>query len=306
MDEIFEKWKNQAVNKKKKKLEKQFGTKGSVFSLNNISAAETVKETLTEAAIYFAVKKIIEPVNKKEKEIAVANKLSKEDFHVFKEKVNKENWGGDKIVPMFNTIKPVPCKKCNGKGFLEYKCKECGGSGKIEEKWKIYVGEEENKQKTKFSYPCGECFGTGKLREQCGECDGHKNLYSYQILPVPFKTVVSGIPVLHSSAKTKYEREIEEDLHELIQEVEGIKFKDFKALSKKAEASLGYWNKNIKKTIKDASKDYKKYGKDDDYKMDSQIYLFPMIQLICETKRGKDFEIFSIGSQNKFIIYSTF
>ncbi|MGV9199097.1 MAG: hypothetical protein ACOC4M_09675 [Promethearchaeia archaeon] len=305
-DQIFEKWKNQALSKQKKNLEKHFGTKGSVFSLNNVSAAETVKETLKEAAIYFAIKKVIEPVKDKDEVTVVADKLHKEDFYMFKDKVNKENWGGDKKVPMFNTIKPIACKKCGGKGYLEYKCKECGGSGKIEEKWKIYVGEEENKEKTKFSYPCGECYGMGKLREKCDVCEGHKNLYTYQILPVPFKTVITGIPVLHSSAKTKYEREIKKDLHKLIRDVEGIKFRGLKNLKKKAEPSLGYWNKNIKKTIKNAAKDYKKYGKADEYKMDSPIYLFPMIQLICETKRGKDFEIYSIGSQNKFIVYSDF
>jgi len=128
----------------------------------------------------------------------------------------------------------------------------------------------------------------------------------YEILPVPFKSVVSGAPVLHSSAQTKYEKEIEKDLHELIENVEGIRFTDFKTLENKAEASLGYWNKNIKKTIGNAKSDYQKYDKDKDTKINSQLYLFPMIQLFCETKRGSKFEIYSIGNAQKFIIYSNF
>ncbi|MBA7530513.1 hypothetical protein ES705_22721 [subsurface metagenome] len=42
LDEIFEKWKQRAVRKDKKKMEKQFGTKGAVFSLDAVSAAEYV------------------------------------------------------------------------------------------------------------------------------------------------------------------------------------------------------------------------------------------------------------------------
>ncbi|MHA1293837.1 MAG: hypothetical protein ACTSQJ_14365, partial [Promethearchaeota archaeon] len=109
-----------------------------------------------------------------------------------------------------------------------------------------------------------------------------------------------------SSARTKYEKEIEQGLHNLIKEVDGIKFNDFKTLESKAEASLGYWNKNIKKTINSAKNDYQNYQKDENTKIISQIYLFPMIQLFCETKRGNKFEIYSLGSANRFMIYSNF
>jgi len=57
LDEIFEKWKQSSVRKDKKKMEKQFGTKGAIFSLDAVSAAEYVKDTQKEAAIYFAIKK---------------------------------------------------------------------------------------------------------------------------------------------------------------------------------------------------------------------------------------------------------
>ena len=43
-----------------------------------------------------------------------------------------------------------------------------------------------------------------------------------------------------------------------------------------------------------------------DAKIESQIYLFPMIQLNCQTKRGKKFDIYSIGSETNFMIYSNF
>jgi hypothetical protein len=308
LDDVFEKWKQTTLRKSKKKLEKEFGTKGAVFSLDNISAAETVKETEKEAAIYFEIKKTIAPMKGKEKkEIVRADKVAKETFYTFKGKsVNKDNWKGDNMVPIYETLKAVPCKECGGKGYQEDKCKNCKGTGKIEDKLIVLVGEEQDKDKPIFSYSCPTCYGTGKARETCSECGGYKNFYEYEFLPVPYKTVVEGAPVLYSSAKTKYEKEIGEDLHKLIEEVDGIKFNNRKDLEKKGEASLGYYNKNIKKAVSKAVSDYKDYEKEDDIKITSPIYLFPVIQMFCETKRGKSFEIYSIGSDKKFITFSNF
>jgi hypothetical protein len=309
LDSIFEKWKQTAARKDRKKMEKQFGTKGAVFTLDAISAAEYVKDTMKEAAIYFAVKKSLGPVAEgKDEKTVVASKVARGEYYSLKGsgQVTKDNWKGDELVPMYETIQSVTCKKCNGKGYIEDKCKTCNGTGKIQEDVLVYVGEEQKKEKKSFSYPCGACYGTGNRTEHCKECDGHKNLYKYQILPVPFKTVITGVPVLHSSAQTKYEKEMGDDLHKMLEEVEGIKFSDFKTLDSKAEASLGYWNKNIKKTISSAGSDYKTHEKDKDSQITTQIYLFPMIQMFCETKKGSKFEIYSIGSDTKFMIYSNF
>ncbi|MBA7664075.1 hypothetical protein ES703_72125 [subsurface metagenome] len=238
----------------------------------------------------------------------LAPKVIRETFYSFKGKgkINKSDWKGDELVPTYETLQTNPCKNCKGKGYVESKCRTCKGTGKIEEKLQVLTGEEQKKEVKPFSYPCGVCYGTGTSKEQCKDCGGHKNLYMYQILPVPFKTVVTGIPVLHSSAQTKYEKEIERDLHQMIEEVEGIRFNDFKELESKSEASLGYWNKNIKKTISTAGSDYKSYSKDKESQITTQIYLFPMIQMFCETKKGAKFEIYSLGSANKFMIYSNF
>lgn len=306
LDDIFAKWIDTASKKNKAKLEKEYGTKGAVFTPNVISAAESVQDNLKEAAIYFTVTQSIEPSKEKEEKTVPASKLSKETFYQFKGDINKENWKGKETVPMFDSITPVPCKTCKGKGYIEEKCSTCKGSGNIQETWTILVGEKQEKTKKNFSYPCGTCYGTGSSQTRCKDCEGEKNLYKYEILPVPFKSKVAGVPILHSSAQTKYEKEIGEDLFKLIEDVEGIKFNDFKTLEKQAEASLGFMNKNIKKTISNAKADYEKYEKDKSAKITSQIYLFPMIQLFCQTKKGTKFEVYSIGSANKFIIYSNF
>ncbi|MFX1328855.1 MAG: hypothetical protein ACFE91_12070 [Promethearchaeota archaeon] len=309
LDDIFEKWKQKAVRTDRKKMEKQFGTKGAVFSLDAISAAEYVKDTAKEAAIYFAVKKSLGPAPKgKEENVVMAPRIGREQFYSYKGagKVDKDEWKGNEIVPHYESIQAVPCKNCKGKGYIEDRCKTCRGTGKIEETLTVLVGQEQKKEKKQFSYPCGACYGTGNRSEPCKECGGHKSLYKYEKLPVPFQTVVTGVPVLHSSAQTKYEKEIGDDLHKMIEEVEGIKFSDFKELESKAEPSLGYWNKNIKKTINSAGNDYRSYTKDKDTQITSQIYLFPMIQMFCETKRGARFELYSLGSGDKFMVYSNF
>jgi len=309
LDEIFEKWKQSAVRSDKKQMEKQFGTKGAIFSLDAISAAEYVKDVKKEIAIYFAIKKTVGEVTKKTDENTVLPpKVARETFYSFKGKgkINKDDWKGADMVPTYETLQTTPCKNCNGKGYIESKCRTCKGTGKIEEKLQVLTSEEQNKEEKPFSYSCGVCFGTGTNKEQCKDCGGYKNLYKYQILPVPYKTVVTGIPVLHSSAQTKYEKEISRDLHQMIEEVEGIRFNDFKDLESKSEASLGYWNKDIKKTIGSAGSDFKSYSKDKEAQITTQIYLFPMIQMFCETKKGTKYEIYSLGSANKFMIYSNF
>ena len=81
---------------------------------------------------------------------------------------------------------------------------------------------------------------------------------------------------------------------------------DFKELTNKAQGSLGYWDKNVKKTISAMGNDYKTHEKDKDTKIQSQIYLFPMVGLNWKTKKGKKFEVYSLGSAENFMIYSNF
>ena len=74
----------------------------------------------------------------------------------------------------------------------------------------------------------------------------------------------------------------------------------------KQKQPTGAYYITIKKTISNAGNDYKKYEKDKDSQIQSQIHLFPMIQMMCQTKKGNKFEIYSIGSGNKFMVFSDF
>ena len=65
-------------------MEKQFGTKGAIFSLDAVSAAEYVKDTQKEAAIYFAIKKTVGAVPKgTDEKVVLAPKIPRETFYSF-------------------------------------------------------------------------------------------------------------------------------------------------------------------------------------------------------------------------------
>ncbi len=81
IDDIFNKWKQKAYRQKKKELEKQFGTKGAVFSLDTISAGETVKETMKEASIYFLVEQKVETSKDQKEDRGDITELSKTTFY---------------------------------------------------------------------------------------------------------------------------------------------------------------------------------------------------------------------------------
>ena len=79
LDDIWMKWKQKAVRQDRKKMEKEFGTKGSIFSLDAVSAAEYVKDTMKESAIYFAIKKSLGPAPKgKEENLVTAPRVGRE------------------------------------------------------------------------------------------------------------------------------------------------------------------------------------------------------------------------------------
>jgi len=79
-----------------------------------------------------------------------------------------------------------------------------------------------------------------------------------------------------------------------------------KIIASSQDKSLSQFLKeSLEEKVREES-DYNKAQKDSDIEVITQIYLFPLIQMFCETKKGKKFEIYSLGSANKFMIYSNF
>lgn len=343
-DIIWDTWKQKNV--KKQNLEKHYKVKGSIFNLENITAAEYVKGVDKAAIIFMLKKNTIKPDSEKPtQKIIPIKKLTKETFFEFKTSPKKEDWKEDSMVPFINTLTPISCEKCKGSGKVicnkcngnhlvacptcgdgkGLKCKECNGSGKITSKI-VVINEKGDKTKKEISLNCNECYGNGKIScSKCGdsgkipcqycnaqgmfkctECDGYGVKYRYEIRPVPFKQEQSNEPLLFSSIKLSgLEKQIGQDIQETIDEVEGILItKPDHQLDKKfVEPSLGYMSKDIQKMLKNCKKEIGNTEKDSSARIILPVYLFPVFVLNCETKKGKKFQVFAIGSEKKFHVY---
>jgi len=229
----------------------------------------------------------------------------------------------------------VTCKKCNGSKFISCpdcngksentNCKACKGTGK--KKLEITVlNETQDKTKKEIEVKCNECMGSGKITcakcggtgkvsckycdgqgiIQCNDCKGYGAFFTYQIKPVPFKKEHESEPVILSSIKLSgLEKEMGKEIHDAIEQVEAIVIrKPEKELEQKfIEPSLGYYSKEIKNSVKEAAKEWKQASKNDDTNIKLPIYVFPVLVLNCETKKGKRFQVFSLGSDKKFLVF---
>ncbi|MHA1166738.1 MAG: hypothetical protein ACTSRU_02880 [Candidatus Hodarchaeales archaeon] len=222
IDDVFARWLNKTPSGK---IEKAFG-----FSKSDVSTAESVKDTDKSVLFYFV--SMVKPTGKTEKSTTVAERvkaeqLKKYTLYSFKGKVEKGDWKEKSIeVYSFDDIKEIPCKDCQGKGYLN--CKACNGKGrtsckKCENKGKItckrcektpgnleievdVINEKGKKNKKTVIVPCPECNGdrliscpecggkgggvcqkcTGTGRKKCKACDGTGKLFDLIKIPVPF------------------------------------------------------------------------------------------------------------------------
>ena len=240
-DDIWDAWKRKY--NKSQELEKNYGIKGAVFNLDDISAAEFVKGISKAALIYFEIdSKVKTDAKKGQIQKVPIKKLEDRKFYLLSGAVEKANWKGDTEGAMFNTISHIPCKTCSGAGFIKKKCGTCDGKGKANLTVNVYNEKNEKTQK-QIPVKCSECFGTGFSQVRCSDCGGFGESAQYQVQPIPFKGKNSTVPVLLTSAKiTGFEKEIGKDIEDAIDNVEGINIRTpEKELDPKAvEPKLGY------------------------------------------------------------------
>ena len=269
--------------------------------------------------------------------------IEKVKFYKFKSPPTKSEWKGDEEVPFYKSLKKITCSKCDGRGAYICKkcngskfrsCPDCSekktecrfcSSGKIEITVTV-VDEKGDKSKEKKEVKCPDCFGSGQYEcSRCGgtgkitckncnstgkiicdECSGNGVKFEYRVLPVPFKSESKTEYLVLPSYKMRgLEREIGKDLEEAIQTVEGILINNpEKELNPKyVEPNLGYMDKPISRILKDGSKELKRASKDPDLTIKTPIHLFPVLILNCETRKGREFQVYAIGSENKFRVY---
>ena len=229
----------------------------------------------------------------------------------------------------------ITCKKCDGTKFVvcpdcggkaeKTKCKACEGTGKISLEITV-INEKQEKTKKTIEVKCNECMGTGKIIcarcggtgkapckycsslgiIQCSDCNGYGVFFNYQIMPVPFKKEHQSDPIILSSIKLSgLEREMGKEIHDAIEQVEAIVIRkpENELEQKFIEPSLGYFSKEIKNSVKEAAKEWKDASKTNEINIKLPIYVFPVLVLNCETKKGKSFQVFSLGSDKKFLVF---
>ena len=343
-DDVFDKFVERTPLKK---LEKYFGIKGVEFEKDNISAAESVTNVVKSAVFFFRSEFSPEKAQKTYEKIeADLKKLSKTSFYEFPKHINQLEWKGKEIVPTFNSIVELNCKKCNGKGFENCKkcdgkgfnnCNKCNGSGKVdcqkcrgkgekEVELEIFIGSTDKKEKRSLKYQCNECLGTGKIvcitcegrgTELCGnckpnlgkipckECNGIGKTYKYKIESVPFE-VSKEHYIPHLFFKPEFEKALGEELNSIITTVDGIYIKNLKDLDEKfVKAQLGYMDGDIKSRMKNVQKYFKELQKSKGPESPKfPIYLFPVLKLEVKTEKGKEFYLYSIGSERGFTVFA--
>ncbi len=260
--------------------------------------------------------------------------------------VDKEKWKRkEDKVPGFKSIHEVNCSKCGGNGFLkcecggagEMKCNKCQGKGtiadsyckgegKLEVELTVYDGSM-NKNRVRKSYQCPDCFGAGNLTcpecngagkivckrcggkkgQVCKECGGAGKFYAYSMIPVPYRAV-SGLDVcIFPSLKLgKFEKEMGQELEEILEKSDAISVKDVKDLNQKfIEPTLGYFDGQVKSAMNNAQKEFSSLEKNKDTKPKYPVWVFPLLILECATKKGSSYQIYAIGTEKSFIVKGT-
>lgn len=185
-----------------------------------------------------------------------------------------------------NTI-VVPCPECNGDKLIT--CPECGGKG---------------------GGVCKKCMATG--RKKCNVCDGTGKMFDLVQIPVPFN--VSQRDKQNFFYSKKYAKELAsvgKDLTEVaLKDVEGIAFSDLKKLNSDLASSMGEikLDKDTESNMKETIKTYETLKKDFEKKKGIEKPMIPLVAypvsiLYIETKKKKKFKIFSLGSENRFVVF---
>jgi hypothetical protein len=227
----------------------------------------------------------------------------------------------------------VACKKCDNKGNITCKsCEKRPGKLIIELEIREVRDGKLSKVKRQITVLCPDCYGKSSIscpecggkggnvcqkcrasgRKVCKTCDGMAKIFEITRIPVPF--LIEAATNSNFYYSRRYAKElagIGKDLTEVaLKEVEGIEFGDRKRLNKKdlvqalGEVKL---DKDIENNMKDALNSLENMERS--YKKGSgieeplyPIVAYPMSILHVETKKGKKFKLFSIGSEQRFLV----
>lgn len=320
-DEIFISWINSLSDSK---IRQYFIEKGTRIDRSRISPAENIDhvEKIIFGLIFFKLK--VSP-KYEEKTIKISN-IKRIEFYDY-----------DTItpVPIFSSIKQIPCKSCSGSGFKTCKhcdglgkikctackgtgklnCPDCDGHGKIDITVKVRVNKEKT-EKRKIPVACPRCHGSGKIlckdcsgfgynpcsrcngsgKVDCKDCDGYGSLIKYRRGP----TVLGDRTVRYISPKSLIKsKELRESLS-FLKEIEGIKLRSIDdIIEEKLIKILGFEPKNYDEFRNDLKRIIDKI-KAKAQNISYNIIVYPIIKIYVKTVKNKKALIIGIGSANRY------
>jgi hypothetical protein len=222
----------------------------------------------------------------------------------------------------------ITCEECKGKGIS---CYDCKGSGKhsitLEVKEVTKKGDEKAKRIERTSH-CSSCFGLGKINCQkcggtgkivcygckgnpiaCRECNGHGIFYEFYDSPVPL--IITPNKEFYSFMVKKDEWMLKDrDYNWKLESVESYPIQDPKNLNEKELREVFgvlSLDKELRKCIEETKKAfedmYKEYNKFKSFERPLKpILLVFLLRLLIETPRKKKFNIYALGTKNKYSI----
>ncbi len=335
-DKVFLKWVSTVSDER---LEELFSVKGIPFDRSSVSAAEFVKGVERRMAALFFSRIETGSVAASPKEDDYKG-IVKVKFYSFPSGKLHPDLKIDSRIPIFDSIESVECSECNGLGYYEcarcegegyVRCSECDGSGRVmcEEcdgekeislPLKVVVDGVETERELTVQCPtcfgsgsvvcpecsglarvvCGDCKGEGKF--PCRKCKGTGVIFTYKISPPP----VSGVNTYLFYSKPDVDNAIADEIGSRINEIEAVTVNDCDQLNKRdLKILLGFYNKDVDEKAQKTKKMFRQLEKTADKRGETPqypIYLFHVLRLDVTTSKGKKFQLFAAGNENKYII----
>ena len=236
---------------------------------------------------------------------------------------------GSKKCDRCNNSRLIICEDCKGKGV---NCDNCRGSGKITIELEVRKVDKRGNEKKiageKRTHQCSICFGSGRII--CKKCGGTGKTVCYECKGNPiacrecngvgvfFELFGSPVPLKITPGKEHYSFMVKKDewmlknkdYSQKLESAESYPIHDPKKLNEKDIKELFgviSLDKDLKKCIDETRKSWENLEKDYNKGKSSERPLKPislvfLLRLAIVTPKNKKFDVYALGTKNRYSI----
>ena len=337
-DEIFTEWLQSAEDTLLSKRYKNYVSKSlSISNSDTIKSSNSILFALVQIEQRPADIKSLDPIET----IAIKDLRKKGPFWEFTSQIEENEWNGSPFVIKWDSIIPKECPYCSGKGYspctctkgfitcnlckgkFSIICPECNGKSKFTDTIEIKVGDTNRVRKEKIPYNCSTCYGGSKIicrscggvgrqvhsqcsgvaKIVCSVCKGTGKIVDLLEEPVPIKRKIIDKYFTPYEKNKKDSEHIIEILHNFKHQIPKLEISDEGFLeSKRMDTFLPEISKEVDKFLKSLRKELDDVNKNPLNAFYPPLFLFPGLELNCQTSKGHKFTIVVIGDENKYKI----